>query len=73
MIVDGWVSLGSANFDKLSFFINQEMNIAFSDPPTVERFKSALFERDFSVAEEIKEPIEAGWSDYLYEMVANQF
>ena len=71
-IFDGWASLGSANYDKLSFYINQEMNLAFSDPDTVERLRVELFERDFAFSEELKEPILAGWSDYLYEFVADQ-
>jgi cardiolipin synthase len=71
-IFDGWASLGSANYDKLSFFVNQEMNLAFSDPETVAKLRVELFERDFAFSEELKEPILAGWSDFLYEFVADQ-
>ena len=72
-IYDGWMVVGSANFDKLSLYINQEMSIATSDPDTVNRLRRDLFEQDFLVSREIREPIVAGWSDYLYEVLSNQF
>ncbi len=71
-IYDGWVCLGTANFDKLSFFVNQEFNIAFSDPDAAGEVRERLFERDFAVSRELDETIRASWSDYLYEFVANQ-
>ena len=72
-IYDGWAVTGSANFDKLSFYINQEMSIATSDADTVNRLRRDLFEKDFLVSSEILQPIAAGWSDYLYEVLSNQF
>lgn len=71
-IYDGWACLGSANFDKLSLYVNQEMNIGFSDPDTVNALKRDLFEKDFALSTEVTEPIRAEWSDYLSEILANQ-
>jgi len=43
MVVDGvWSMFGSANFDNRSLELNDEMNIAVSDPDL-----AARFERDF--------------------------
>ena len=52
-IYDGWACLGSANFDKLSLQINQEMNLGFSDPQTVQRLIERVFQPDFEAAEEL--------------------
>ena len=59
-IYDGWATVGSANFDKLSLRINQETNLATSDPRFVEQLKRDLFERDFTRSREMKEPPRAG-------------
>jgi cardiolipin synthase A/B len=71
-IYDGWACLGSANFDKLSLRINQETNIATSDPVFVNRLKTELFERDFARSKEITEPRPLGWSTYISSFVARQ-
>ena len=34
-IYDGWACLGSANFNKMSLHVGQELDVAFSDPATV--------------------------------------
>lgn len=34
-IFDGWACVGSANFDKLSLEINEELNLATSEPAVV--------------------------------------
>ena len=72
-IYDGWAVMGSANFDKLSFYINQEMSIATSDAKTVDTLRRELFETDFLASTEILQPIKASWADYLYEVLSNQF
>ncbi len=71
-IYDGWACVGSANFDKLSFFVNQEMNIGISDPDTVDYLRRELFEKDFAISSELLEPITAEWTDYLSEIFADQ-
>jgi cardiolipin synthase len=71
-IFDGWVCLGSANYDKLSLRINRELNIATSDPVFVAALRQELFERDFARAREITEPPPLGWSTYISSFIANQ-
>jgi len=70
-IFDGWACLGSANWDKLSFRINKELNIATSDAATVQTLRDRLFEKDFAVSIELTEPFPERWSDHLIEIVAD--
>ncbi|MBM3882412.1 MAG: phosphatidylserine/phosphatidylglycerophosphate/cardiolipin synthase family protein [Verrucomicrobia bacterium] len=71
-IYDGWACLGSANFNKLSLHVCHELNIAFSDPATVERLRRDLFEVDFARSREITEPVALNWLDSLVETFADQ-
>jgi cardiolipin synthase len=67
-VFDGWASVGSANLDRLSLKINQELNIATSHPAAVQDLLDTLFEPDFRKARELTEPFPEYWSDYLIEM-----
>ena len=49
-IYDGWACLGSANLEKMSLRVSQELDVAFSDPTAVNRLKQDLFETDFARA-----------------------
>ena len=69
-VYDGWASFGSANFDRLSFKMNQEINLATSDPDAVERLHRQLFTPHFAVSVEITEPLEWTWEDYIAGMLA---
>ena len=71
-IFDGWASIGSANYDKLSLYINQELNLAVSDQETVERLREELFERDFAASKELTEAAPTTWSDHFYTILARQ-
>jgi cardiolipin synthase len=71
-IYDGWACLGSANFDKMSLRVGQELNLGFSDPAAVERLRVELFEVDFAKSREITEPLPVDWTDYVVEALANQ-
>ena len=70
-IFDGWACLGSANWDKLSFKINKELNIATSYEPAVDALKKRLFEEDFAKSVELTEPFPERWSDHLVEVLAD--
>ncbi len=70
-VFDGWACLGSANWDKLSFRTNRELNIATSDRATVDELLERLFERDFEAAVELTEPFPERWSDHLAELLAD--
>lgn len=71
-LYDGWAIVGSANFDKLSLRINQETNLATSDPRFVEPLRHALFEADFVRSQEWAEARPVGWNDYIAEFIADQ-
>lgn len=71
-IYDGWACLGSANFTKMSLRVCQELNLAFSDPATVERLKEDLFETDFSKSRELKQVVPTSWLDSLVATFGDQ-
>jgi len=70
-VFDGWASLGSANWDNLSFHTNRELNVATSDPKAVSELLESVFEPDFSQSVELTEPFPERWSDFLMEVVAD--
>jgi cardiolipin synthase len=71
-IYDGWACFGSANMDKLSLFINRELDLATSDPATVARLRARLFEADFARSREVTEAQPLGWNVYLSDFIARQ-
>ena len=71
-IYDGWACLGSANFDKMSLRVSQELDVAFSDPAMVDRLKSELFEADFKCSRELKRQVSLNWFDSLVKAFADQ-
>jgi cardiolipin synthase len=70
-IFDGWACIGSANWDKLSFRTNKELNIATSHPEYTQQLLDRVFRPDFSQSVELTEPFPERWSDYLMEIVAD--
>ncbi|MBT8434576.1 MAG: phosphatidylserine/phosphatidylglycerophosphate/cardiolipin synthase family protein [Gammaproteobacteria bacterium] len=70
-IYDGWVCVGSANFDRLSLRINRELNIASSDPTVAGQLLESLFVPDFLGSPELTEPIPERWIDHLVEIVGD--
>jgi cardiolipin synthase len=71
-IYDGWACVGSANLEKMSLRVSQEMDVAFSDPAAVNQLKQELFETDFKRARELKSPVTLNWLDPLVKAFANQ-
>ena len=71
-IYDGWICLGSANFDQLSLRMNKELNIATSSPVAVQGFLDMIMLPDFEKSVELKEQLPKKWSDFLMEMIADQ-
>ena len=67
-IFDGWASVGSANLDRLSLKINQELNVTTSEPRAVQALVDKLFEPDFKRSRELEEPLPERWSDQLIEI-----
>ena len=72
-VYDGWACFGSANWDRWSFYLNKELNIATSEPTVVRELNERLFEADFAASVELTEPIPEHWSDYLYETFGDYF
>jgi cardiolipin synthase len=70
-IIDGWACLGSANWDKLSFRTNRELNIATSHPEYVQALMARIFEPDLNKSVELTEPFPERWSDHLVEVLAD--
>ena len=71
-VFDGWACVGSANFDKLSFEINREVNLATSHEPTVNQLLNRLFIPDLARSTEINEPLELTLQAHLMEIVVDE-
>jgi cardiolipin synthase len=71
-IFDGWVSVGSANFDKLSLKINKELNLATSDPGTVQALLDQVFIPDMIASRELNKPVEITFATRLAEIAVDE-
>src|SRR3984957_699507 len=71
-LYDGWACLGSANYDKMSLRVGQELDIGFSDPAPTERLKQELFEKDFARSPEISHPAATSWFDSVVKTFTDQ-
>ncbi|HEY5643053.1 MAG TPA: phosphatidylserine/phosphatidylglycerophosphate/cardiolipin synthase family protein [Woeseiaceae bacterium] len=71
-IFDGWASVGSANFDKLSLEVNKELNLATSDPGTVEALLEQVFIPDLMVSREIDAPVDLTLTAHLAEFMVDE-
>jgi len=71
-IFDGWACVGSANFDKLSFQVNREVNLATSHEPVVNELLDQLFIPDLAQSTEITESLDVTVQAHLLEMVVDE-
>jgi cardiolipin synthase len=71
-IFDGWASIGSANFDKLSLKVNKELNLATSDPDTIRALMEQVFIPDMMESSEIHAPTEVTFANLMAEMVVDE-
>jgi cardiolipin synthase len=71
-IIDGWACVGSANFDKLSLQINEELNIATATPAVVDDLMQRIFLTDFAKSEEQLTPRPLNWTHHLAEFVSDE-
>jgi len=69
-LYDGWACVGSANFDRMSLFVNGEMSLGISDKKFAEELNERLFKRDFADSEEITKPLKVDAADYLLTMLS---
>lgn len=76
-LYDGWACTGSSNYDRLSFRVNQEFNIGYSDPAAVGALRRDLFLRDMARGEELSAPppssIASQFTANLMQLLAGQF
>jgi cardiolipin synthase len=73
MMVDDWIMVGSANLDKLSLRVNNEINIATSHPESVDELKRRLFFADFEYSTELEGALPTGVGHHLAEAIADVF
>ena len=71
-IFDGWACVGSANLDKLSLRVNEELNLATSHKETVRKLEREVFEVDFQKSVEMTEPLRQSWLNHVAAIVADQ-
>ena len=71
-IFDGWASVGSANFDKLSLKVNKELNLATSDPETVRSLLDRVFIPDMMMSREINTPAQISIATRFAEIVVDE-
>jgi cardiolipin synthase len=70
-LFDGWAFIGSANYDRLSLRVNDEANIAYSDPAAVRELEQRLFLKDFRASKERKSPPPTDGLAHLAETAAD--
>ncbi len=71
-VYDGWACFGSANFDKLSLQINEELNLGTSDPDIVGELLERVFTPDFELSEQLTTPQPTGWTHRIAEFVSDE-
>jgi cardiolipin synthase len=71
-VFDGWACVGSANFDKLSLEVNKELNLATSDPETVNALIDKVFVPDLVMSREILDPVDVTPTTYLAEILVDE-
>jgi cardiolipin synthase len=72
-VYDGWTCVGSANFDRLSFRDNLELNLATSNSTVARDVLEKLFYPDFKASREMTEPTPTSWLDELSEKAGDRF
>lgn len=71
-VCDDWVMYGSANYDTLSQRINVELNLATSDPQTVNTVATRVFEHDFRAGTRVTAAMAREKGSPFAEMVGDQ-
>ena len=72
-VYDGWACLGSANFDKLSLQVNQEINLGTSHPAFVSELMERVFYPDFADSFELRKPLPISGRHHFAELIADEF
>jgi cardiolipin synthase len=70
-VYDGWACVGSANFDRASFRLNRELNIATSHQEAVQELLDEVFTPDFALSRELTKPYPEKWHYYFLKAFAS--
>ncbi|MDR3113446.1 MAG: phosphatidylserine/phosphatidylglycerophosphate/cardiolipin synthase family protein [Endomicrobium sp.] len=71
-LYDNWACVGTANFDKMSLYINLEINLGISGGTFVKDFDEKLFQKDFRESELMKKEMELSSGDYIMSILSAQ-
>jgi len=71
-VIDGWASIGTANFDKLSLQVNKEINLATSHRATVNELLDRVFYADMIRSTEVTEAVDITLQARLLEVVVDE-
>ena len=71
-VIDGWASVGTANFDKLSLQVNKEINLATSHKPAVDALLARVFLPDLAESVELTETVTVALHERLLEVVVDE-
>ena len=71
-IFDGWICVGSANFDKLSLKVNKELNLATSHPEAAIALLDQVFIPDLIASREISAPVAVTMTAKLVEIAVDE-
>jgi cardiolipin synthase len=71
-VFDGFAVVGSANFDKMSLYVNREMSLGIYDPSFVSQLTERLFEKDFNNSQEMTAPLDLSWTHAIINGLTNQ-
>jgi cardiolipin synthase len=71
-VIDGWASIGTANFDKLSLQVNMEVNLATSHASAVNELLNRVFLADMALSEEVTKEVNVTLQARLLELVVDE-
>ena len=71
-VIDGWASVGTANFDKLSLEVNKEVNLATSHAPAVNQLLARVFMPDLAASTEISQMVNVTLPDRVMEVIVDE-
>jgi cardiolipin synthase len=71
-LYDDWACVGTANFDKMSLYINSEINLGVSGGSFVKDLEEKLFKEDFAESETMKKEMELSAGDYIMSVLSAQ-
>lgn len=71
-VYDGWAVVGSANFDRLSFRVNEELSLSSSALGFSVQVLTRIFLPDFEASDELTHELEDNWTHHVASLLATQ-